>query len=62
MSLSVAAEAFMIDKPTFLYDSPERYENGQQKYGIMAELHHTIPEKYLSYLRKHESLVKEVCS
>ena len=62
MSPSVSAEAFMVDKPTFLYDSPERYDDGQLMYGIAAELHHTIPEKYLTYLKKHESLVKEVCS
>ena len=60
MSPSISAEAFAVDKPTFLYDSPERYDEGQQKYGIAAELHHAIPKKYLTYLRKHESLVKEV--
>lgn len=62
MSPSVSAEAFNVDKPVFLYDSPERYDDGQHMYGIAAELHHAIPEKYLTYLRKHESLVKEVCS
>jgi len=60
MSPSVSAEAFKIDKPDFLYDSPERYDDGQQKYGIAAEIHYAIPEKYLSYMRKHEPLVKEV--
>lgn len=62
MSPSISSEVFMVDKPTFLYDSPERYDDGQQKYGIAAELHHAIPEKYLTYLKKHESLVKEVRS
>lgn len=62
MSPSVSVEAFMVDKPTFLYDSPECYDDGQQNYGIMAELHHTIPEKYLTYLKKHELLVKQVSS
>ena len=61
MSPSISAEAFLVDKPRFLYDSPERYDDGQQKYGIASELHYAIPEKYLT-LRKHESLVKEVCS
>ena len=60
MSPAVSAEAFMLDKPPFLYDSPHRYDDGQHIYGIAAELHHTIPEKYLTYLKKHESLVKEV--
>jgi len=61
MPQSIAVEAFKVDKPTFLHDSPKRYDEGQEKYGIAAELHHSIPEKYLSYLRNHKSLVKEVC-
>lgn len=60
MSPLISAEAFTVDNPTFLYDSPERYDEGQRRYGIVAELHHAIPEKYLTYLRQHESLVKEV--
>ena len=62
MSPFVAVEAFKLDEPTFFYDSPERYEAGQEKYGVVAELHHSVPQKYLTYLGMHELLVKEVRS
>lgn len=61
MSPSLSPDAFKIDKPMFDYNSPERYDDGQKKYGIVAELYYAIPGKYLSYLTKHELLVKEVC-
>ena len=62
MSPSISAEAFKVDEPMFPHDSPERYDDGQEKYGIAAELHYSIPPKYLSYLRQHDSLVKDVRS
>ena len=63
MSPVITVDAFKImEKPPFLYDSPERYDEGQEKYGIAAELHHSIPPKYLAYLGKHKSLAKEVRS
>jgi len=62
MSPVITVDAFKVEKPQFPYDSPERYDEGQEKYGIAAELHHSIPPKYLVYLGKHESLAKEVRS
>jgi len=62
MSPVIAVETFKMEKPPFPYDSPERYDEGQEKYGIAAELHHSIPPKYLVYLGKHDSLAKEVRS
>jgi len=60
MSPSIPGKAFKIDKPMFPHGSPECYDDGQEKYGIAVELHHSIPPKYLLYLRQHEQLVKEV--
>ena len=62
MSPSISTESFGFDKPQFLYDSPERFQGNNSKYGITAELYHAIPVKYMSYLVKHEALKKEVCS
>jgi len=62
MSPVIMVDAFKVDKPEFPYDSPERYERGQTKFGIAAELHYLIPQKYLAYLGRHELLAKEVCS
>ena len=62
MSPVITVDAFKVDKPEFPYDSPERYERGQAKFGIAAELHYSIPQKYLAYLGRHEPLAKEVCS
>ena len=62
MSPVIMVNAFKMEKPLFLYDSLECYDKGQEKYGIAAKLHHSFPPKYLVYLGKHESLVKEVHS
>jgi hypothetical protein len=62
MSPVITVDAFKMENPPFLYDSPERYDEGQEKYGIATDLHHLIPPKYLAYLGKHESLAKEVRS
>lgn len=64
MSPTVTVDIFKVGKPQYAFDSPERYDaNGQEMdAGIAAELHYSVPEKYLRYLGKHDSLAKEFLS